>query len=395
MGKKNLIDKVMKKTAESTRNPFTKLLIGITAFATAYSLISPAVALEGTDAEEVLGDEQTEETVTKEPEVTEIPTEITTEEAPAQQEQTADEQPAVTETQDEEQPAVTDTQEEEPAQAPADETQLAEGEQAEEEPAEEAVAQSRTVYEYVEEGVLKVTATLSDPAAVPDEAELVVTPVTADLEEYNYDAYLEALNKSTEEKEYTPENTLLYDVAFMLDGVEIQPATGTVAVNFEFLNNHFGGRCGRLGGGALLFFICFTVLIIILIIILIFCGGVSCHIKIHVAQNIDFFFYHFIFGGLDCSGGFCGALLLSSGGFTELSAFLFCLVGFGYIGVVGGTAGFGYPGKLIISAGVLFVDKTVCGCGVPVEGDCNFTVRTDGLPAVVGEIIDTAACGSE
>ena len=41
------------------------------------------------------------------------------------------------------------------------------------------------------------------------------------------------------------------------------------------------------------------------------------------------------------------------------------------------------------------VDKTVCGCGVPVEGDCNFTVRTDGLPAVVGEIIDTAACGSE
>ena len=101
MGKKNLIDKVMKKTAESTRNPFTKLLIGITAFATAYSLISPAVALEGTDAEEILGDEQTEETVTKEPEVTDIPTEITTEEAPAQQEQTEDEQPAVTETQDE------------------------------------------------------------------------------------------------------------------------------------------------------------------------------------------------------------------------------------------------------------------------------------------------------
>ena len=244
MGKKNLIDKVMKKTAESTRNPFTKLLIGITAFATAYSLISPAVALEGTDAEEVLGDEQTEETVTKEPEVTEIPTEITTEEAPAQQEQTADEQPAVTETQDEEQPAVTDTQEEEPAQAPADETQPAEGEQAEEEPAEEAVAQSRTVYEYVEEGVLKVTATLEYPDAVPDEAELVVTPVTAGLEEYNYDAYLEALNKSTEEKEYTPENTLLYDVAFMLDGVEIQPSKGTVAVYFEFLKNQLTSDLG-------------------------------------------------------------------------------------------------------------------------------------------------------
>ena len=244
MGKKNLIDKVMKKTAESTRNPFTKLLIGITAFATAYSLISPAVALEGTDAEEVLGDEQTEETVTKEPEVTEIPTEITTEEAPAQQEQTADEQPAVTETQDEEQPAVTDTQEEEPAQAPVEEAQPAEGEQAEEEPAEEAEAQSRKVYEYVEEGVLKVTATLEYPDAVPDEAELVVTPVTAGLEEYNYDAYLEALNKSTEEKEYTPENTLLYDVAFMLDGVEIQPSKGTVAVYFEFLKNQLTSDLG-------------------------------------------------------------------------------------------------------------------------------------------------------
>ena len=105
-------------------------------------------------------------------------------------------------------------------------------------------------YSY-DDDLVSVTATLDDAKAVPDNAEFRVTPVTKDSTDYNYDAYMKALNDdaaassaSDTEKQYTDENTLLYDMAFIYpveekdeDGnvtqkeVEVQPAEGAVKIS--------------------------------------------------------------------------------------------------------------------------------------------------------------------
>ena len=221
MKKKSLTDSILERMRTGKGRIGRRILVGITAFATAYSLITPASTLNAEEAEEngLL------------PEKTNEVTEEATVEKPVSAEE---ETPVVEETPQEEETVVEEQQEVSEEQAPA-ETQEETAEPVADS-GEEAPVPEKTEYVYEEEGVLKVTATLSDPAAVPDEAELVVTPVTADLDTYNYDAYLEALNNSSE-KEYTSENTLFYDVAFMLDGVEIQPDADKVTVTFDFLQN--------------------------------------------------------------------------------------------------------------------------------------------------------------
>ena len=99
-------------------------------------------------------------------------------------------------------------------------------------------AQEKTVYEH-ETDALKVTATLENAEAIPDDAQFVVTEVTPEVEGYSYDAYMEALNKDAEsEHAYTADNTILYDVAFLVerDGalVEVQPSEGSIKVEFQF-----------------------------------------------------------------------------------------------------------------------------------------------------------------
>ncbi len=97
--------------------------------------------------------------------------------------------------------------------------------------------------EYVwKDSKVRVTAVLDDPAAVPDDAELTATAISKGSEDYNYDAYIEALNNSSE-KSYDESNTLLYDVAFIKDGAEIQP-DGKVSVTFEFLDNQLSSSLG-------------------------------------------------------------------------------------------------------------------------------------------------------
>ncbi|MGI6055518.1 MAG: Spy0128 family protein [Bilifractor sp.] len=108
-------------------------------------------------------------------------------------------------------------------------------------------------YSY-EDDLVSVTATLDDAKAVPDNAEFRVTPVTKDSTDYNYDAYMKALNDDAEassdsdtEKQYTDENTLLYDMAFIYPveekdengnvtqkEVEVQPAEGAVKISVNF-----------------------------------------------------------------------------------------------------------------------------------------------------------------
>ena len=114
---------------------------------------------------------------------------------------------------------------------------------------------TETVYTY-EDQYVSVTATLSDPHAVPDDADFVVTQVTPDTKDadgnpaYNYDAYMDALNggETTDNSTYTADNTLLYDIAFMYpelgeDGqptgktIEFEPADGTVKIEIQYKQN--------------------------------------------------------------------------------------------------------------------------------------------------------------
>ena len=121
----------------------------------------------------------------------------------------------------------------------------------------------KTEYVY-EDSTIKVTAKLQKANAIPDDAELKVTPVTQETKGYDYDAYMKALNKnanaidkesgntenssfdetSKQNDAYNKNNTLLYDIAFMTsdqdttDGkpTEYEPTDGAVTLSVEFKN---------------------------------------------------------------------------------------------------------------------------------------------------------------
>ena len=112
----------------------------------------------------------------------------------------------------------------------------------------------KTEYVY-EDKYVKVTARLSDPKAIPDNARLVVTPITAKSKGYDYDTYMDALNHSVKgsSEKYTDVNTLLYDVAFITTlkdetgkdkQVELQPAAGLVNVNISFKKDQLTRQLG-------------------------------------------------------------------------------------------------------------------------------------------------------
>ncbi len=102
--------------------------------------------------------------------------------------------------------------------------------------------QTKSEYTF-ESGALVVKAKLSDPDIIPDDAKLKATRITDKVAGYNYDAYMEALNKG-EDASYTKDNTLLYDVAFIKDGKEIQPDGGTVTVTFDFKDDQLAEALG-------------------------------------------------------------------------------------------------------------------------------------------------------
>ncbi len=110
----------------------------------------------------------------------------------------------------------------------------------------------RTSYVYDDDAVV-VTAVLENQNAVPDNAELVVKPITSGFE---YESYMAALNanaseltesevsEESETKAFNRENTLLYDISFMVPNsdedptlVEYEPEEGAVRVSMEFKEN--------------------------------------------------------------------------------------------------------------------------------------------------------------
>lgn len=127
-------------------------------------------------------------------------------------------------------------------------------------PAEARNTQDTFTYE---DDSVKVTARLSDPSALPEGVSFVVTPISGESSDYNYDAYLQALNDDGgDQATYTSKNTLLYDVAFLvpktddqgnqLEGqqVEVQLDMGNVDLSFEFKKNQLAsGIEARTDGG--------------------------------------------------------------------------------------------------------------------------------------------------
>ncbi|MBQ8307036.1 MAG: hypothetical protein IJX90_12570, partial [Blautia sp.] len=119
---------------------------------------------------------------------------------------------------------------------------------------------ARTVTEYkYEDNFVKVIATVNDPSAIPDNADLKVYQITKEDNQQAFDAYMGALNEQAEsiaEQQnaetatvYDEKNTLLYDIALMTpkadeEGnpipdqfVEIKPENDVVTISFSFKKN--------------------------------------------------------------------------------------------------------------------------------------------------------------
>ena len=112
-----------------------------------------------------------------------------------------------------------------------------------EEKAEEAAPATRRIYHY-EDGNIHAVVSLSEASAIPDDAELVVTPIRSGS---GHDSYMDALNNASSES-YDDSNTLLYDFAFLVDEkdeegnptgkkIEVQPAEGSMGVAVTFKRN--------------------------------------------------------------------------------------------------------------------------------------------------------------
>ena len=141
-----------------------------------------------------------------------VPTAQPEQQPAAQQEQKPAAEAQPTETKPAEQkPATTEQQsEQKPAQNESEETTDDEKpEDTDEEGEDEEPEATKTVYEYDDANV-HVTATLERADAIPDDAEFRVTPVFATSADYNYDAYMAALNDSAAKADtYNDQNTLL------------------------------------------------------------------------------------------------------------------------------------------------------------------------------------------
>jgi Cu/Ag efflux protein CusF len=123
---------------------------------------------------------------------------------------------------------------------------------------------TKTVYTY-EDNDVTVTATLQHANAIPDNAELKVTPVTKTTSGYNYDAYMQAVNSNAEavasvkgssdstgsdgtQNAFNENNSRLYDIAFISDKTdengnaisgekqEYEPTEGSVKISMSFKN---------------------------------------------------------------------------------------------------------------------------------------------------------------
>ena len=100
--------------------------------------------------------------------------------------------------------------------------------------------QAAYVFENAE---IRVVARLSDRSAIPEDAKLLVTTIQKDTEGYDHDAYLRALNASSD-KEHSEGNVLLYDVTFVVGDTKIMPDEDLVSIDFDFKKDQLADVIG-------------------------------------------------------------------------------------------------------------------------------------------------------
>jgi len=124
----------------------------------------------------------------------------------------------------------------------------------EKEEEEEEVRNEKRVYEYRDADVY-VTATLEDPEAIPDDADFVVTKLDRTTSDYNYDAYMQALNNNAdaitgeENSVISDSDVLLYDIAFYTkdengNRIELQPEDSSVSIKIRFKKDQLKDELG-------------------------------------------------------------------------------------------------------------------------------------------------------
>ena len=138
--------------------------------------------------------------------------------------------------------AAVEIEETKPAELLEEETKLATESEIPKEEDEKKLEEKenrKTIYIAFGKGV-KVTATLEDADAVPDDARLHVSEIK---DKKMYAAYLEAMDEAEPEIKHTKKNTVLRDISFIMkdeDGKEIEyePKEGSVKITIEYLENH-------------------------------------------------------------------------------------------------------------------------------------------------------------
>ena len=111
--------------------------------------------------------------------------------------------------------------------------------------------ENAVIYEYADDD-MTAAAVFSTDEEIPEGAELVVSPVDTESEEY---ADLSGRSLMLLDKEFIYDVTTcsFYDFALILDGVDVTPKTGLVDVQINFMNNTvehvddvvYAGRFGR------------------------------------------------------------------------------------------------------------------------------------------------------
>lgn len=108
---------------------------------------------------------------------------------------------------------------------------------------------TQSTFEY-EDAEVKVTATIDDPSVLPANVQFKVTRILPNSADYNYDAYMEALNNKAKDEAaqgekpfvYDDQNTMLYDTAFMDGDVELKLDDTQVRFTFEFKKNQLADK---------------------------------------------------------------------------------------------------------------------------------------------------------
>ncbi len=88
-----------------------------------------------------------------------------------------------------------------------------------------------------EDDTIIVTAVLADNTLLPAYAQFCVTPITEEIDSIAYQEVEDKIAENLKDQEKVITGFLAYDICFVADGVEYEPADGTVTVTIQYKND--------------------------------------------------------------------------------------------------------------------------------------------------------------